>query len=396
MMDIEAGADPGIEDGGQGTASAGTGSIGLKITVARDELVAKLGVVSRAVSSRGTVQVLSGILLSVEAGVLTLAATDMELSLRTTLEAQVEGDGAVVIPGKLLVDLARLLPAAEATLEYRPDEGVAHVTSGTASYRLNTYAAEDFPRLPAVDAQLHAIDREALLETVDRVARSASRDESRPVLTGILVRFEGGKLIMVATDSYRLSVKETALASAAPELEAIIPARALQELSRLAGGDTVELGVHENHVVFGTTIPGGGQAWLTTRRIDGQFPNYRQLLPETFEVELTIARAELGDVVRRVSVMAQRNSPLRLRFAEGELTISAQTQDVGEAKESLPIAYQGEEFVIGFNADFLRDGVDSIRGDDVQVKLINPLRPAILVDPAGDFTYLIMPIRLAG
>jgi DNA polymerase-3 subunit beta len=211
------------------------------------------------------------------------------------------------------------------------------------------------------------------------------------VLTGILVRFEGGKLVMVATDSYRLSVKETPLDSTAPELEAIIPARALQELARLGGDATVELGVHENHVVFGT-----GEAWLTTRRIDGQFPNYRQLLPDAFEIELTVARAELYDVVRRVSVMAQRNSPLRLRFAEGELTVSAQTQDVGEARESMPVPYTGEEFTIGFNADFLRDGVDSISGDDVQVKLINPLRPAILVDPAGDFTYLIMPIRLAG
>ena len=363
----------------------------MKISCTRDELVAKLGIVSRAVSARGAVQVLSGILLSADEGGLTLAATDMELSLRTTLDAEVEGEGAVVIPGKLLVDLARLLPEKDVTIEYRAEEGVAQIVSGTASYRLNTYGAEDFPRLPALDAQLHAIDRDALLETVERVARSASRDESRPVLTGILVRFEGGKLVMVATDSYRLSVKETPLDSTAPELEAIIPARALQELARLAGGDSVELGVHENHVVFGT-----GDAWLTTRRIDGQFPNYRQLLPDAFEIELTVARAELYDVVRRVSVMAQRNSPLRLRFAEGELTISAQTQDVGEARESMPVPYTGEEFTIGFNADFLRDGVDSISGDDVQVKLINPLRPAILVDPAGDFTYLIMPIRLAG
>ena len=371
-------------------------STGLKISCTREELVAKLGVVSRAVSARGAVQVLSGILLSVQDGELTLAATDMELSLRTTLEAEVEGDGAVVIPGKLLVDLARLLPANDVTIEYRPQEGVAQITSGSASYRLNIYGAEDFPRLPAVDAQLHAIDREALLETIDRVARSASRDESRPVLTGILVRFEGGKLVMVATDSYRLSVKETPLAEAAPELEAIIPARALQELARLAAGDSVELGVQENHVVFATTLPGGGEAWLTTRRIDGQFPNYRQLLPESFEIELTVARAELYDVVRRVSVMAQRNSPLRLRFAAGELAVSAQTQDVGEAHESLPVPYSGEEFTIGFNAEFLRDGVDSIAGDDVRLKLINPLRPALLEDLAGDFTYLIMPIRLAG
>jgi DNA polymerase III subunit beta len=379
-----------VTDEGVMAEVAATGT-GMKITCSRDELVAKLGIVSRAVSTRGTVQVLSGILLSADGDVLSLAATDMELSLRTTLEGEVDGDGAVVVPGKLLVDLARLLPENEVAIEYRPEEGVAQIASGSASYRLNTYAAEDFPRLPPVDAQLHAIDRDALLETVDRVARSASRDESRPVLTGILVRFEAGKLVMVATDSYRLSVKETELDAAAPELEAIIPARALQELARLgaAGGETVELGVHENHVVFGT-----GDAWLTTRRIDGQFPNYRQLMPETFEVELTIARAELYDVVRRVAVLAQRNSPLRLRFTEGELTVSAQTQDVGEAKESLPVAYAGEEFLIGFNAEFLREGVDSIKGDDVLVKLINPLRPALLVDPAGDFTYLIMPIRL--
>ena len=215
------------------------------------------------------------------------------------------------------------------------------------------------------------------------------------MLTGILVRFEAGKLVMVATDSYRLSVKETELGESAPELEAIIPARALTELSRLAGGDTVELGVHENHVVFGTSVGDTADAWLTTRRIDGQFPNYRQLLPETFEVELTLPKSELADVVRRASVLALRNSPLRLRLAEGELTVSAQTQDVGETQETMPAAYSGEEFVIGFNAEFLRDGVDSIAGDDVRVKLINPLRPAILEDAAGDFTYLIMPIRLA-
>jgi DNA polymerase III subunit beta len=387
-------AEPGLRENGT-MAEMATGT-GMKISVARDELVAKLGVVSRAVSTRGTVQVLSGILLRVDGETLTLAATDMELSLRTTLEAQVEGDGAVVIPGKPLVELARLLPESDVTIEYRPEEGTVQIVCGSYNSRLHVFNAEDFPRLPAVDAQLHSIDREALLETVDRVARSASRDESRPVLTGILVRFEAGKLVMVATDSYRLSVKETELGEAAPELEAIIPARALTELSRLATGDTVELGVHENHVVFGTGASDGADAWLTTRRIDGQFPNYRQLLPETFEVELTLPKSELADVVRRASVLALRNSPLRLRLAEGELTVSAQTQDVGETQETMPAAYTGEEFVIGFNAEFLRDGVDSIVGDDVRVKLINPLRPAILEDAAGDFTYLIMPIRLAG
>jgi len=338
------------------------------------------------------VQVLSGVLLRAEAGALELAATDMELSLRTQLEAQVEGEGAVVVPGKLLADLARLLPESEVTLEYRPDEGVVQVTSGAYSSRLNTYSAEDFPRLPTLDAPLHGVDRGALLETIERVAKSASRDESRPVLTGILVRFTAGTLVMAATDSYRMSVKETSLEGAGPDFEAIIPARALQELTRIgATADTIELGVHENHVVFGS-----GDVWLTTRRIDGQFPNYQQLRPDSFEVELTLPRTELLDVVRRASVMALRNSPLRLRFADGELTISAQTQDVGETKETLPAAYSGEALEIGFNAEFLRDGVESVVGDDVRVRLINPLRPGLLSGEGEDFWYLIMPIRLAG
>src|SRR5947207_1282422 len=366
---------------------------GMKVVTQRDELAQKLGIVVRAVSTRASVQILSGVLLRAEGGRLQLAATDMELSLRSSLEAQVEGEGAVVVPGRLLVDLVRLLPSEQVTFEHRAEEGVVHVTCGSTNASLHTYAAEDFPRLPDLDAVgTFTVDRETLLETVSRVARSASRDESRPVLTGILVRFEQGKLVMAATDSYRLSVKETAIDGDAPELEAIIPARALGELGRIAqSGDQIELGVHENQVVF--SVDG---VWLTTRRIDGQFPNYKQLLPEQFEHELTLPRAELLDVVRRTSVMAQRNSPLRLRFAEGELTVSAQTQDVGEARESLPVQFTGEAMEIGFNAEFLREGVESVSTDEIRLRLISPLRPGLITAEADDFWYLIMPIRLAG
>jgi DNA polymerase-3 subunit beta len=366
---------------------------GMKIVCRQEELAQKLGVVSRAVSTRATVQILSGVLLRAEGGRLHLAATDMELSLRSSLEAQVEGEGAVVVPGRLLVDLVRLLPAEEVTFEHRAEEGVVHVTCGPSNASLHTYAAEDFPRLPDLDAVgTFTVDRETLLATVSRVARSASRDESRPVLTGILVRFEQDKLVMAATDSYRLSVKETPLAGDAPELEAIIPARALGELGRIAqSGDSVELGVHENQVVFAAD-----DVWLTTRRIDGQFPNYKQLLPESFEHDVTVPRAELLDVVRRVAVLAQRNSPLRLRFAEGELTVSAQTQDVGEARESLPVQFSGEPLEIGFNAEFLREGIESVTTDEIQLRLISPLRPGLITAEGDDFWYLIMPIRLAG
>ena len=364
----------------------------LHATCSRDSLLQALSVVSRGVSTRTTVQILAGILLEARDERLQLAATDMELSLRGSLEAKIESGGSVVVPGRLLLDIARLLPEQEVSLEHRLEEAVVEVRCGSATYRLHTYNAEDFPRLPDTQVDLHEVDRATLLETVARVSRSASRDESRPVLTGVLVHFEPGKLVMAATDSYRLSVKETVLEGTVPELEAIVPARALGELARIGGeGETLSLGVHENQVVFGS-----GEAWLTTRRIDGQFPNYKQLVPETFEHEVPLPREELLDVVRRVSVMAQRNSPLRLRFGDGELTVSAQTQDVGEARESLPVSFTGEALEIGFNAEFLRDGVESVTGEQVRLKLISPLRPAVLQGESDDFLYLIMPIRLAG
>src|SRR6476619_940797 len=367
---------------------------GLRMTVSRDELASRLAIVARGVSTRTTVLVLGGIQLRAEAGKLHLAATDMEVSLRASLDASVDGEGTVVVPGRLLLDIARSLPEGEVTLEHRPDEAVVVVTSGTANYRLHTYSSEDFPRLPDVDnVVLHTIDRDALAETIARVSRSASRDESRPVRTGILVRFEPNKLVMAATDSYRLAVKETPVEAPLPELEAIVPARALTELARIGqGAEQIELGVHENQVVFG--VDG---IWLTTRRIDGQFPNYKQLIPESFEYEVTLPRDEVLDVVRRIAVMAQRNSPLRLRFAEGELTVSARTQDVGEAQESLPAPFSGEPLEIGFNAEFLRDGIESVTGETVRFRLISPLRPCVLqAEGTDDFLYLIMPIRLAG
>jgi DNA polymerase-3 subunit beta len=373
-------------------AEAVTGT-SLKTTVARDELIRQLAIVSRAASTRTTVQVLAGILVRAEGGSLQLSATDMEISLRSSLEADVGAEGAVVVPGRLLVDIARSLPGDEVSIEHRGGEGVVEIVSGAATYRVHTYNAEDFPRLPdPTGTEMVSIDADALLETSAKVSRAASRDESRPVLTGILARFEGENLVMAATDSYRLAVKETSLSEPGPELDAIVPARALAELGRIApGAEELQLGVQENQVLFASD-----GVLLTTRRIEGQFPNYRQLLPESFEYEVVMPREELLDVVRRVSVMAQRNSPLRLRFAEGELIVSAQTQDVGEARESLPAAFSGEPLEIGFNPEFLRDGIESAEGDELRLKLISPLRPAVLQGAGDDFSYLIMPIRLAG
>jgi DNA polymerase-3 subunit beta len=365
----------------------------LKLTCAKGELAEKLAIVGRGLSMRPSVQIFAGVLMQAGAGKLELSATDMELSLRTSLEADVDGEGGAVAPGRLLADIVRQLPADEVELEYQAEENTLLVTSGSASYRLRTYAVEDFPRLPEVEgAPTSALDAEPLLEAISCVGRAAGRDESRPVLTGVFVRMGSGKLAMVATDSYRLSVKETGLASDAPELEAIVPARALDELKRIAGGGgQIELALLDNHVAFAAD-----GVWLTSRKIDGQFPDYTKLIPANteFTVELALPRGELLDVVRRMGVMAHRSSPLRLRLAEGELTVSVQTPDVGEARESLPVGYSGEPLEIGFNATYLQDGIESVGGDEIQLQLINPLRPGLLHGPEEGFRYLIMPIRL--
>jgi DNA polymerase-3 subunit beta len=295
----------------------------------------------------------------------------------------------------LLLDVVRSLPAPSVSLELRAAEQDIELVSGNATFHIRTLRTEDFPPFPEPDEESAvSLPAEAFVATALKVAGSASRDETRPVLTGILVSASDRELRMVATDSYRLSVKETTLeAPLSAGFEVNVPARALQELARIvahAGDEQLSVSVRQNQVLF---VVGG--VILSSRLIDGQFPNYRQLLPESFEHELRVAGAELTDVVRRISLLAQKNAPLRLAFKPGELTVSAQTPDVGEALESLPVAFQGEPLEIGFNPEFLRAGLEAIEEGDVLLKLISPLRPG-LIEAADEsrFQYLIMPIRL--
>jgi len=295
----------------------------------------------------------------------------------------------------LLLDVVRSLPAAQASIELRPAEQDVELISGNAIFHIRTLRTEDFPPFPEPDSESTVeLPAEAFISTALKVAGSASRDETRPVLTGILVSASDRELRMVATDSYRLSVKQTTLETPlASAFEVNVPARALQELARLvthSEGDQLNVSVGQNQVLF--TL---GRVILSSRLIDGQFPNYRQLLPETFEHELRLDGSEFTDVVRRISLLAQKNAPLRLAFTSGELTVSAQTPDVGEARESLPVAFAGELLEIGFNPEFLRAGLEAIEQGDLLLKLISPLRPG-LIESADEsrFQYLIMPIRL--
>jgi DNA polymerase III subunit beta len=367
----------------------------MKLSTRRDALFAQLQTVTRAASTRSAVQALSGVQIAAHEGGIELRATDMEIGLRVPLEGEVVREGGVVLPARLLVDVVRALPGDSVSLELRSSEQDVEIVAGSATFHIRTLRLEDFPPFPEPEAEGRvSVPGEAFVETVLKVARSASRDETRPVLTGILVSAAGDELRMVATDSYRLSVKETKLDEALDgSFEANVPARALQELSRIAQhGESEQLtvSVRTNQVVF--EVDG---VVLSSRLIDGQFPNYRQLLPDAYEHELQLAGSEISEVVRRISLLAQKNAPLRLAFSEGELTVSARTPDVGEASESLPVPFQGEALEIGFNPEFLRDGLESVESGDVLLKLISPLRPGLIQAADGSgFVYLLMPIRL--
>lgn len=364
----------------------------MRLVSPKEELAAKLAVVGRAASAKSTIQILSHVLLTAEDGRCELAATDMELSLRVPLDARVEQPGSVVLP-RLAGDIVRTMAEGEVALEHRANEGVVAVTGGGSAFTLNCLQANDFPELPSDEGSGLQIPSGPLVEAIDRVARAASRDETRPVLTGVLVRLGPDGITMVATDSYRLAVRQTALDAPPSDVrEAIVPARALSEVSRLVGvakAEAVEVVLGESQALFRV-----GDLRLTSRVIEGQFPDHRQLVPDTFEHDVAFDRSELLGVLTRIGVLAQRNTPVRLAFEEGSVTISATSDQIGEGRESLPASFSGESLEIGFNVEFLRAGVESIEGDEVRLGLISPLRPGLLRGAGDEYRYLLMPIRL--
>ena len=365
----------------------------------------KLALASRGVSARSAVQVLGGILLEVEGGSVKLSATDMELSIQTSAPAEVEEDGRVVIPARIFNDIVRSLPGGQLSLEHDLSAGTVKLAAGENEYTIRAYAAEDFPQLPQFDDESSfAMPGETLVETVEKVSRSYSRDETRPVLTGILISFEESRVRMVTTDSYRLSIKETELSSTFDgEREAIIPARAMQEVGRIFSGsdeEQIEVALSENQALFRV-----GDVLLGTRLIDGNFPEYKRLLPTSFERKISVDREELMSTLRRVNLFAQRQTPpvpVSLAFSDGAVEVIVRNGEVGEAHEKLPASSE-DEFSISFNPGYLLDGVSAVDTENVLFKLNESLKPGLIVPGAEDdgngdgeetdFLYLIMPMR---
>lgn len=326
-------------------------------------------------------------------GMIKLQATDLEVSIRHHSPALIEQDGQIVIPGKLLTDIVRSLPEAAVTIE--TDGETAHIRCQQSSFTVKTLKASDFPKFPEVEVDKSInLASETLVSMVKQVSRAVSRDETRAILTGILLIIEGPTIKMVATDSYRLAVREVILAEPAGEdIEVVIPGKALEEVTRLGAGlDSVTLGITENQIVFefGDTV-------FVTRRIEGTFPNYKQLIPKESETHAIVSGEEMLAAVKRVSLMALHNTPLKIsvNVEDQTLSLSATTQDVGDASEDLMVKAEGKDVEIAFNHAFLMDGLNSAGSDSVRLEVQSALKPGLLrsVDTEG-FLYLLMPVRL--
>jgi len=368
----------------------------MKFSIAKGALLESLSVVTKALSSRTTLPILSGVLVNASDGTVVLQATDLEISIRSSVSADVEEKGAAVLPGRLLADVVRKMPDVAIRLETTSFDRVTvscrSEKAGMISFELRTLPADDFPRFPEVDPDTTVtVPVSQIGSMVRQVARAVSRDEARPIFTGILLVIEGDEIRMVATDSYRLAIKSSKLEVPAQErIEVVVPAKALEEVPKVAGSaEFMTMGLSANQIVFTA-----GETTYVTRRIEGTFPNYRQLVPTDGTTHMTVDRQELLEAVQRVSLLAQQNAPVRMKIADSTLTLTAMTQDVGEATEDLMVETSGEPLEIAFNHAFLTAGASSSDDEKLSFLATSPLKPGVFsASGDGEYTYLIMPVR---
>ena len=364
----------------------------MKYSVARSELLDTLSVVSKGMSARSTLPILDGILMSASDGAIQLQATDLEVSVRRSCPALVEKEGNVVVPGKLLTEIVRNLPEAAVTIETEGE--TAHIRCQQTSFTVKTLNAADFPKFPEVVVdKTVSLPASVMAAVVRRVSRSVSRDETRATLTGVLVVVEGPSLRMVSTDSYRLAMSEIVLEQEIGEsIEVVVPGRALDEVTRLASdGQDIKVGLSENQIIFEF-----GETAFVTRRIEGTFPNYRQIIPKDTGTSVEISGEDLSAAVKRVSLMALHNSPIKIAVnaADQTLTLSAATQDVGDASEDLMVKVDGEDVGIAFNHSFFMDGLSSAGSETVRLEITNKDKPGLIKSVSEEgFLYVLMPVR---
>lgn len=363
----------------------------MKFRCERDVLLDALTTTGRAVGGRAGNVALSGLHLELAGDVLRVTGSDLDLTISQAITVAGDTDGVVVTPAKLIADIVRALGPGAVDVVVDGDE--VQITAGRSEFSMRTIPADDFPRLGTPEGEEVVLSAEALSDALKQVVKAASGDDSRPILTGVLLAAEGEGLRLVSTDSYRLAVRDLPGTSVlSGDQSVLVPSRALAELNRVFGDhNEVSLRLGERDASFEV---GGTQ--VVTRLIEGEFPNYRGLIPDSYPNELTVNRAELLDAVRRVRLMAQEATPIRLSMRSDGLELVAVTQDVGQAQEALDASYSGDELTVAFNPDYLIDGIEVTPGEEVTLQTVDPLKPAVMRGAdSADFLYLLMPVRVS-
>ena len=365
----------------------------MKFRCERDTLVEALGAAGRAVANRGgALPVLAGVRAELTGDRLKLTGSDLELTIEVEVEVAGEQDGIAVLPSKIASDLVRSL--GDPRVEVDVDGEEATITAGRFQSSLRLLPADEFPRMAMPTDDAVTLVAKDFASALHQVVPAASADDARPILTGVLMAAEDDGLRLVATDSYRLAVRDLPGTTVLREGQSVlVPSRALKELERLLGSsEQVTLRLGEREATFEVD-----SVRLTTRLIEGDFPNYRGLIPASHPNRLTVSREALVEAVRRVKLMAREpNTPVRLAMSADGLELVAITQDVGQAHEQLDAAYEGEALTVAFNPEYVLSGVDVTAGDEITLDTVDAQKPAVIRSAgAEEFLYLLMPVRVS-
>jgi DNA polymerase-3 subunit beta len=374
----------------------------MKFRVERDALADAVAWTAKSLPSRPSVPVLAGVLLRVTDGRLQVSGFDYEVSSQVTVEVQADADGATLVSGRLLAEITKALPA-------KPVDVAAvgthvEITCGSARFTLPTMPVEDYPTLPEMPEMAGTVESAAFASAVSQVAIAAGRDDTLPMLTGVRIELEGTKLTLLATDRYRLAVRELEWRpdSADISLAALVPARTLNDTAKTLGplGGPVTVALSRGGVGEGMIGFAGGTRRTTSRLLDGDFPKVRALLPETHNAQARVSVSALTEVVRRVGLVAERSTPVRLSFSPDGLVVEASGSEDARASEAMDCAYEGEPMTIAFNHQFLLDGLNALDAPTAVLSFTDPKKPAVM-SPAKDdgeivpgYWYLIMPVRI--
>jgi DNA polymerase III subunit beta len=374
----------------------------MKIKVERDGFADAVAWAARILPQKAAMPVLAG--LRIEAGpdgTLVLSGFDYEVSAQAELDVTVAEAGAILVPGRLLAEITRSL--APQPIDLATDGSRVVLSCGSSRFTLPTLPLDEYPTLPSMPQVAGTVGSDAFAAAVAAVAIAAGRDDALPVLTGIRVEIEGEQVTLAATDRYRLAVRTLRWAPVDPAMQAtaLVPARTLAEAAKsLTSGAEVTLALASNGPGEGLLGLSGAQRSTTSRLLDGEFPKYRSLLPDSASATAMVDSSALTDAVRRVALVASRTSPIRLAFSADGVSLEAGGVDEAEAQESLPAGFEGEPLTIAFNATYLLDGLGSLDSDEAQLAFTGPTKPAVLTgktgsDDAADHRYLLMPVRLA-